>query len=276
MIKDLIVNLSPGDGPDTAAEFAVSVASAANAHIMGISFLYEVVLPSIEFAPIPAGIIETQREENERQSAAARVRFQELARRHSVAAETRTVDETLTGAADTFARIARRFDLAVVGQPRPETPNSDMMFIEATLFSSGRPVLLVPYIQRDPLRLDRAMVCWDGSRTAARAVADALPLLARAKATEVVTVTGGSAPDDEIPGADIAKHLARHGINVELKRLVAAGVDTADVILSHAADTSADFIVMGGYGHSRWREFVLGGVTRGLLQSMTVPTFMSH
>jgi nucleotide-binding universal stress UspA family protein len=217
-----------------------------------------------------------QREENERLSTAARTRFEELARRNSVSAETRAVDETLAGAPDTLARIARRFDLSVVAQPGPDTPGTDASFVEAALFNSGRPVLIVPYIQRAGLKLDRVMVCWDGSRTAARATADALPFLARAKTAEVVTVTSGSSDTKEIPGVDLAKHLARHGLNVELKRVAAGDIDTANVLLSHAADASADLIVMGGYGHSRWREFVLGGVTRGLLASMTVPTLMSH
>jgi nucleotide-binding universal stress UspA family protein len=276
MIKDLIVNLSLGDKPDPAAAFAVSVAGTLDAHVMGLSFLYEPVFPSVELVSVPADIIDMQREENERLSTAARTRFDELARRNAVSGETRAVDETLAGAPDTFARIARRFDLSVVAQPGPDTPGTDATFVEAALFSSGRPVLIVPYIQRAGLKLDRVMVCWDGSRTAARATADALPLLARAKTIEVVTVTNGSPEMKEIPGIDFAQHLARHRLNVELKRVVAGGVDTANVLLSHAADTSADLIVMGGYGHSRWREFVLGGATRGLLASMTVPTLMSH
>jgi nucleotide-binding universal stress UspA family protein len=101
-------------------------------------------------------------------------------------------------------------------------------------------------------------------------------LLAKAGTAEVVTVTDGSREEDEIPGIDLAQHLARHGIKIELKRLVRGDIDVADVILSHAADSAADLIVMGGYGHSRLREFVLGGATRGLLKSMTAPTFMSH
>jgi nucleotide-binding universal stress UspA family protein len=81
---------------------------------------------------------------------------------------------------------------------------------------------------------------------------------------------------DEIAGADIGQHLARHGLNVEVKRIVATDTDVADTLLSHAADTAADFMVMGGYGHSRLREFVLGGATRGILSAMTVPVLMSH
>ena len=120
------------------------------------------------------------------------------------------------------------------------------------------------------------MVCWDGSRSAARAVADAMPFIVRAKAAEVVIVASEPAKSDEMPGADIAHHLARHGARVEIKPIVTAETDVASTILSHAADASADFLVMGGYGHSRLREFVLGGVTRGILTSMTVPTLMSH
>jgi nucleotide-binding universal stress UspA family protein len=120
------------------------------------------------------------------------------------------------------------------------------------------------------------MVCWDGSRNAARAVGDAMPLLARAKAVEVVIVASEAGKSDELPGADIAHHLARHGLKVELQRIVSPGLDVANTILSHAADAGTDFIVMGGYGHSRMRELVLGGATRGILTSMTVPTLMSH
>jgi nucleotide-binding universal stress UspA family protein len=276
MIKDLVVNLSLAGKTDVAAEFAASVAGTLDAHVMGVSFFYEPVFPAVDVGAIPADLIDEQVEENERKSANARNRFEELARRNALSAETRELRATLDGSPDVFARIARRFDLSVVSQPRPDTANTDALFVEAALFNSGRPALIVPYIQRSGVKLDRVMVCWDGSRAAARATADALPFLSRSKATEIVTVTNGKSDIDEIPGADIAQHLARHGINVELKQLVAGRVDIANVLLSHAADSSADLIVMGGYGHSRFREFVLGGATRGLLAAMTVPTLMSH
>ena len=276
MIKDIVVNLSLSASRDHASEFAVSAAAALDAHLAALAFTYEVFFPAFELAPVPADLIEMQREENERISTAAKDQFYELVRRNGISAEARNIQAGSSVAPDTFARIARRFDLSIVSQPRPDSPGSDEMFVEAALFGSGRPVLIVPYIQTAGLKLERVMVCWDGSRAAARATADALPLLARAGTTEVVTVTDGSADQDEIPGIDLAKHLARHGIDVELKRLVRGDIDIANVILSHAADTSADLIVMGGYGHSRVREFVLGGVTRGLLKSMTAPTLMSH
>jgi nucleotide-binding universal stress UspA family protein len=124
--------------------------------------------------------------------------------------------------------------------------------------------------------LDRVMICWDGGRTAARAIGDALPLLTRAKMVEVVIFAGERGKQDEIPGADMGQHLARHGLNVSVNRIPLGDVDVADAILSHAADSSADFVVMGGYGHSRLREFILGGATRGMLQAMTVPVLLAH
>ena len=120
------------------------------------------------------------------------------------------------------------------------------------------------------------MVCWDGSRAATRAIADCMPFLEKAKQVEIVIVADKPAKGDEIPGADLGQHLARHGLKVDVKRITSPDIDVASTILSYAADSSADMIVMGGYGHSRLREFVLGGVTRGILETMTVPVLMSH
>jgi len=134
----------------------------------------------------------------------------------------------------------------------------------------------VPYIQKTGLSLERVLVGWDGSRTAARAIGDAMPLLAGATSVEIVIIATERARSDEITGAALARHLARHGLHVDVKRIVASDTDVANTILSYAADCSADFLVMGGYGHSRLREWVLGGATRGILQSMTVPALMAH
>ena len=164
----------------------------------------------------------------------------------------------------------------MVGQPEREKSVPDEVVDEGVLFDSGRPVIFVPFIQQAGLKLDRVMVCWDGSRAATRAIADALPFLRKAKQVEIVMVANGRSKSDEIPGADLGQHLARHGLKVEVKRITSPDIDVASTILSYAADSSADMIVMGGYGHSRLREFILGGVTRGLLESMTVPALMSH
>jgi nucleotide-binding universal stress UspA family protein len=120
------------------------------------------------------------------------------------------------------------------------------------------------------------LVCWNGSPNAARALGDAMPFLRRAKEVEVTIVLGEHGRSDEIAGADIGEHLARHRLKVEVERLSTIKGDVTDTILSHAADCAADLLVMGGYGHSRLREFILGGVTRGILHTMTLPVLMSH
>jgi nucleotide-binding universal stress UspA family protein len=135
-------------------------------------------------------------------------------------------------------------------------------------------VIAVPFIQKTGLSLERVIACWDGSRAAARAIGDGLPLLTRAKAVELLIVQRSAG--GQIEGIEMVEHLKRHRVPVQPKTIVAGDLDTGNAILSHAADSMADFMVMGGYGHSRLREFVLGGVTRTMLESMTVPILMSH
>jgi nucleotide-binding universal stress UspA family protein len=276
MIKDIVVNLSIGEKPGPACDYAISVAAAFDAHLAGIAFLYDPIVPVSGAGYIPAEVIETQERDNETATRAALDRFTTASARAGVAAEPLTLSASFGGVGEQFGRIARRFDLSIVGQAEPQTSAVEEIVAESALFESGRPVIIVPYIQKAPLKLDRVMLCWDGSRAAARAIADAMPLLRRAGRVEVVIVANERGKQDEIEGADMGGHLARHGLNVEVKRTALGGIDVADVILSHAADASSDFIVMGGYGHSRLREFVLGGVTRSILRSMTVPVLMSH
>jgi nucleotide-binding universal stress UspA family protein len=276
MIKDLVVNLTVGTDRDAAAEFAISIAARFEAHIAGIAFAYDPVISPTVVDGLSATWVDAQRAENRAVAQEAVDRFEAAAKREGLSAEHRILDANLGVAATLFGRIARCFDLAVVSQTDPERVLPDDLLIEAVLFESGRPAVVVPYIQREGLALSHVLVCWDGSHNAARAIADSLPFLVRGKKVQIVMVASGDGKTDELPGTDLAEHLARHGLDVEVKRLVAAQVDISNVILSHAADSGADFIVMGGYGHSRLREFVLGGATRGILQSMTVPVLMAH
>ena len=146
------------------------------------------------------------------------------------------------------------------------------------VLSSGRPTLVVPYIGPTRTLAQSVTVAWDAGREAARAVNDALPFLERAQAVTVMVVNPrpGIGSHGEEPGADIALHLARHGIKVEAQHLEVRDMSVADAILSRAADQSIDLLVMGAYGHSRFREWVLGGATRQIFAQMTVPVLMSH
>ena len=277
MIKDLVVHLSAGDNADVAGPYAISIAEAFGAHVSGVAFSYEPVIPPTIMGSIPASLIEAQRAENDKAAADARAKFDEERRRAGVSFDSRVLTASLPGSADRFGEIARRFDLAVVGQGEPGMlAGAQELVVEGALFSSGRPVVLVPYIQKAGLKLDRVMVCWDASRNAARAIADAMPLLARAKTIDVVTSRANGRRATRFPAptsASIWRATASRSRSSASSRPTR---DVASTILSHAADTSADFIVMGGYGHSRLREFILGGATRGILSAMTVPVLMSH
>jgi nucleotide-binding universal stress UspA family protein len=225
---------------------------------------------------IPADLIDVQRTESEGAAQRAVSRLDEAARRAGISFETRQENASAAGAADRFGHMARRFDLAVVGQPQPDSPVMQDLVLETALFETGRPVIAVPYINKGEMTLERVVICWDGGRTAARAIGDAIPFLSRAKQVEVLIVAGERGKRDELPGVDLGQHLARHGLKITVNRIPAGDVDPANAIISYIADSGTDFMVMGGYGHSRLREFVLGGVTRTVLQSMTVPVLMSH
>jgi nucleotide-binding universal stress UspA family protein len=275
MIKDLVVNLSVGTEDDCARDYAISLARQFNAHLAGVAFAYEPITPAILAEGAPPDWFDELMQDAENSARAAVDKFNAATQGSGVLTEARWLTTTIAGTGDMFGRIARRFDLSVVRQSEPDKDTPHSLIIESALFDSGRPVLVVPYVQKSGGTFDRVMVCWDGSRSAARAVGDAMPLLERAKSIEIVIV-GDRPKSKEMPGADIAQHLARYNAKVRVEEIVVSDLDAANAILSHAADSSADFMVMGGYGHSRLREFVLGGVTRTMLATMTIPTLMSH
>ena len=166
--------------------------------------------------------------------------------------------------------------MVVVGQPErgKVEPGTTNQLPANVVMGSGRPVIVVPYAGKFETAPSIALVAWSGTREASRAVHDAIPLLKRADKVSVLSINAKDGT--HLPGADIAAHLARHGCKAEAARTVTSDVSVADVILSDAADIGADFIVMGAYGHSRLREWVLGGATRDVLGMMTMPVFLAH
>jgi nucleotide-binding universal stress UspA family protein len=276
MVKDIIVNLSVTTEGSIVAKYAISAAAALQAHLTGVAFIYDPVVPISGAGYIPADVIETQREDNETAAEAAIKSFNAASDQAGISAEPLMTSASLSGAGDQFARMARRFDLAIVGQAQPDISAMEQIIGENTLFESGRPMIMVPYIQKTAFKTDNVMICWDGSRTAARAVADAIPIIRKGGRVEIVIVARERGKQDEIEGADIGQHLARHGLKVDVHRISGGNIDVGDALLSHAADSSADLMIMGGYGHSRLREFILGGVTRSIFESMTVPVLLSH
>jgi nucleotide-binding universal stress UspA family protein len=175
-----------------------------------------------------------------------------------------------------LALHGRYADLLVLGQDDPESGNAGLL--EAVVFDSGRPVLAIPFAGSFKTIGKRVLVGWNASREASRALHDALPLIAKAETVTLFLAnpTRGLDGHGEEPGADIARHMVRHGLKVEVAKVIADDVPDSALLLNHASDMGADLLVMGAYGHSRLREFILGGMTRSLLREMTVPVLLSH
>jgi nucleotide-binding universal stress UspA family protein len=278
MIKDIIVNLEHKIARDPARDFAISIAESFDTHVVGIAFGYAPGLPGYAMLEIPPDIMAQMIAESEKVALAAIERFEAAARRSLVSAEHRLLKSIGADAPLLLSTLARRFDLSVFMQSEPDGVDNDDM-IETSLFESGRPLIVVPYIQKEGLNLDHMVCCWDGSRAAARAINDALPLLIKAITVDLLIVLNEktTSAGNEIRGVEIAKHLARHDVKVQIVTVPAADIEVTNAILSYVADVSGTLIVMGGYGHhARLREVILGGVTRDMLKTMTVPVFMSH
>jgi nucleotide-binding universal stress UspA family protein len=264
------------DAIGPAPTLAVDLARRLGAHVTGVALAVDPIVPGFVVAPLPVEVIEQARTQAIDVARNATERFRATADKAGVAAETRVSEVLMGGAPEGFVVNCRATDLVVIGQDDPDRPEPMReAMIETALFEGTAPLLLVPYISRGAMALDRVMIGWDGSRTAARAVQAAMPLLTLAKSIAVVMIEkAGSNPGQ--PGAELATWLARHGLEVEVTQVEAPDISVADALLDHAADKSFDLLVMGGYGHSRVREFLLGGATRGILATMTIPVLMAH
>src|SRR3984893_7307847 len=276
MIKDIIVNLEHKIARDPVRAFAMTIAETFDTHVAGVAFAYAPDFPGYVMLEIPSDIVAAMIAESEKAALTAIERFEDAARRSLVSAEHRLLKTIGASAPLILSTLARRFDLSVFMQSAPNGGDNDDM-IETSLFQCGRPLIVVAHIQKDGLKLDHLVCCWDGSSAAARAINDALPLLVKATAVDLLIVLNEKTNNTNvIRGAEMAKHLARHDVKVQIETVPAADIDVTNAILSYVADNSATLIVMGGYGHAKLREVILGGVTRDMLKSMTVPVFMSH
>jgi nucleotide-binding universal stress UspA family protein len=273
-IKDLLLHIDTTDRGAGASDFALSLATEMGAHLTAAGVVLEIVPPASFMGEYPYDIMA---EALDQAREAAKQSYTKLAAAAPATVQTElVVIQAIAGQArEDFGRLARHFDLAVVGQGGEEGGSDDELMSEGALFNSGRPVFVVPNIHKGPAKLGKAMVCWDGGLPSARAVAGAIDILKRAGKVEVVSIAGRNMPNEELPGFNITRHLTRHGVSATLKKLPAAQ-DIGATLLSYAADSGADYMVMGAYGHSRLREFVLGGTTRTILGSMTVPVLMAH
>ena len=273
-IKDILLHIDTSDRGSSVSDFALSLATEMGAHLTAAGIVLEIVPPASFMGEYPYDIM-AEAIEQARQSAEQTYRKIAAAAPPTVQTELVMIQAISGQAREDFGRLARHFDIAVAGQGGDEGGSDDEWMVEGALFSSGRPVFVVPNIHKGPAKLGKAMVCWDGGLPSARAVAGSIDILKRAGKVEVVSIAGRNLPNEELPGFNITRHLTRHGISATLKKLPAAQ-DIGATLLSYAADSGADYMVMGAYGHSRLREFVLGGTTRTILGSMTIPVLMAH
>ena len=272
--RTIVVHLGADARRRERLALAADLASSCDAHLVGVFAAAELLVPFV-LSGNAGPVIETELRRRAELAAEAKREFDAVVARHAAKAEWRRAEGSPLAALRLSARYA---DLVVVGQRDPDLAPGEGMpgyFVEEVVLSAGRPVLVVPYAGRFERIGARVLVAWNASREAARALTDALPLLQRAQSVEVVAFEPQSADHGAEPGADIALYLARHGVRVNVARQQ-AGIDVGAQILSRAADSEADLVEMGAYGHSRAREIVLGGATRSLLQAMTVPVLMAH
>ena len=203
--------------------------------------------------------------------------FEEVATRRGLSAEWRSASGLPSAVTALHGRYA---DLIVVGQPDPDDAQAALFrpLPQEVALAVGRPILVIPYAGSWNDIGRRVLVGWDSSREATRAINDAMPLLSCAETVTILAVdpADGPAGHGDVPGADIALHLARHGVKAAVESTVSAGIGAGNALLSRASDLEADLLVMGAYGHSRVRELLLGGVTRTVLESMTLPVLMAH
>jgi nucleotide-binding universal stress UspA family protein len=217
-------------------------------------------------------VIEEHQAQLEGIEASHRARFDGIVRRHGIGSEWRSLPHS---SKDVEAH-AHYADLVVVARPDPpEHTAGPRGLVDSLVLTSGRPVIVLPP-RGTASRVRRILVGWNGRREAVRAVADAMPLLVRAEVVEVLVVDHERhrADHGQEPGADIARYLARHGAQVEVRRLSSDGEDVGRVLLSQAAELGADLLVMGAYGHSHLSEWMFGGVTRTILHEADLPVLM--
>lgn len=280
MIKDLVVPITNTAGDVNALAMALALAARENAHLTVLEML-NLPMP----APSPWGLLpdlamsdiyNTLREKAESNAALWRERLS----RESISSEVRVIESLFGEPPRTAALHGRYSDLAVMTAATDDARDEPVIqgFFTALLLEAGRPVLVVPPRFRVQRPAKHVVVAWRPTREATRALHDAMPLLHAAESVDVLEVdpVGGENGDGPPPGADIAMHLARHGLKVRVVVHERRGESIAMALLRHAEQCEAELLVAGGYGHSRFREWVLGGVTRELLKSTSVPILFSH
>ncbi|MGY2906710.1 universal stress protein [Bradyrhizobium sp. URHC0002] len=277
MFRNILVHI-PSERPvRPVIEVAIALAMARRSHLDAVAIGYEsmggVGMLVGSGGSAVAAVVEAEQERAQERADAAISVFEVEAKLAEIAYGVRSLTAIPAEGGETIGTLARLYDMTIVLQPDSSKSSYDNDISREILFNSGGPMLMVPYIHKGPLDTHHVGIAWNGSRVAARALRDAMPFLIGAKAVTVIAVNeeAGEASSDQL-----VAHLARRGIAARVQRLATERGDVQAAILSIAAESNIGLLVMGGYGHSRLQERILGGVTRGMFNSMTVPVLMSH
>jgi len=271
--KDILVHLDDHPRARVRLELAADLAARFQAHLISLNVRDRALLPSYVTAQFGGDLNQIRAAGDVEAAGRVKAVNDGFDAGQGVTREWRDVVGPM---AETVALHARYADLVVIGQAEPESDTPRMA--DELIMAVGRPVLVVPFAGRFPTLGRRVMVAWNGGREATRAVHDAMPLLVAAQTVHVIAInpSHGMAGHGDIPGADICQHLSRHSVNAVCEHVASDDLNVGEMLLSRAADEDIDLLVMGGYGRSRLREMVLGGATRHMLESMTVPVLFSH
>jgi len=280
MITDILVHIPTERPPRPVVDAAVSLAARFGAHLDAIAVGY---IPTSSAYVVDGGaavavaaVFDMEQQRAAQRSAAALAIFETEARNANISHASRSIEDLPGEAASALGAAARLYDLTVVLQPDTAQDTYDNRIATEILFQAGGPVLFVPHIFRGTFRTNRIGICWDGSRLAARAFKDARPFLSQAEELVTISINEAQVVPAEASARKLTEHMARAGLTTTLLELTAEHSEIEPSILSLAADESLDMLVMGAYGHSRLQEGILGGVTREMLKTMTIPTLMSH
>jgi nucleotide-binding universal stress UspA family protein len=280
MIKNILVHIPTERPMRPVIDGSVSLAKDFSAHVDAVAIGYistsAAYVVNGSAAAAVAAVFEMEQERAAERASAALAVFETEARNAGISYATRSIADMPGEAAASIGVTARLYDLAVVAQPEAERQTSDNTISTEILIQAGAPVLFIPHIFRGVFKAKRIGICWDGSRLAGRALRDAKPFLAQADTLIAISINGADSVPPEASAQELSRHLARAGLQIKSIDLPASRSDIQPSILSRAADENIDMLVMGAYGHSRLREGILGGVTREMLRTMTVPTLMSH
>lgn len=272
--KDILVFLDDGKSNSQRVKAVFQLAEYQQARVTGVTF------SSIKPGNLEGKNAKAVKESSELAAQQRMDEFLQAASRKGIDADSRILHGKFSYTAEKMAQLSRNFDLVVLRQARPDSDGYAMSktLAEQVILLSGRPVFFMPYIGAHRIPCRKAMIAWDGTPTATRAVHDAIPMLTKMEKVMIMVVQGDKRKTarGELLVDDLVAHLGRHDVTAAVNRVNPGGLDVANIILNQISDNDIDLLVMGGYGTPSLKQKIFGGVTQSILSNMLVPVIMSH